>query len=135
MWAQMVETLQISSGTQLVDLKTGKLTREGIYILQLVSEVQSNLVEHETAAATTSVVGHVKKGAAVADGAASTVSVDSADVSAGPASYNQTWGVEVETLANEAKSDINTLVTDVNAIKTQFNALLSSLRAAGVLTS
>jgi hypothetical protein len=63
-------------------------------------------------------------GAAVADSVASTVSVDSPD-SAG--------GRPVDTLANELKADVNTLVVDLNNAIAQVNELLASLRASGKL--
>lgn len=85
--------------------------------------------------ATTTVGGTVKKSAAVADAGTSSVSVASANVSAAPAAYAQSWGVEVETLSNEMKGDINQLVTDVNAIKTTLNTLLANLRTSLVLTT
>ncbi|MCP5097382.1 MAG: hypothetical protein GY943_17695, partial [Chloroflexi bacterium] len=90
---------------------------------------------HEGLSATTSALGHVKQGAAVTDGIDSGVSVTSSDVSAGPASYNQTWGIEVETLANELKTDLNTIKTDLNLINTQLSALLTSLETAGIITT
>ena len=84
--------------------------------------------------ATTTTGGTVKKSAAVADAGASSVSVTSANISAAPAAYAQSWGVEVETLGNEMKGDINQLVTDVNAIRATLNTLMANLRTSLVLT-
>ena len=131
----MVDAIQVSSGTEIIDLKTGKLTRQGLYILQSVANTQDALNTHEAFAATSAALGHVKQGSAVTDATASTVAVSSADITAAPASYNQTWGEEVETLANEAKADVNSLVTDLNNTITKLNSLLSSLETAGIISS
>lgn len=74
--------------------------------------------------------GTVFLAAAVANAAASTVSVTSPNATAAPAAYNQAQAQSVVTLANEMKGDINTLVDNFNALTTQFNALLASERAA-----
>lgn len=80
--------------------------------------------------ATALVGGTVLLATAVANAAASTVSVTLPDATAAPAAYNQAQAQSVVTLANEMKGDINTLVANFNALTTQFNALLASERTA-----
>lgn len=130
----MAETIQIGGDTQIIDLATGKLTRQGLLILENIGSLSGDFDIHTETAASTSALGHVKKGTAVSDANSSTVSVDAADVSAAPASYTATWGGEVVTLANELKADVNTLKTDLDSATTQLNALLSSLNTAGTIS-
>lgn len=59
----------------------------------------------------------------------STVAVTSPDVSTAPATYNATWGGEVEALANELKADIGQVVTDLNAVVTDMNQLVTDVNA------
>ncbi|MCB1725752.1 MAG: hypothetical protein KDJ39_18870 [Gammaproteobacteria bacterium] len=77
--------------------------------------------------------GVVLLAAPVADADASTVSVDADSINSAPPVYDQAWGADVQTLANECKTDINDLVGDVNAIRDQLNALMDSLRDSGAL--
>lgn len=130
----MANEIQIGAETLLIDLETGKLTRQGLLVLQ---DLSANLIEfnaHETLVSTTSTLGHTKKGAAVSDGAESTVSVSSADVAAAGVGYDQAYTNTIVALINENKADTNTLVANVNSINTQLNALLSSLKTAGAIT-
>lgn len=76
--------------------------------------------------ATTIAVGVVLEAAAVTDAVASTVSVTSADA---------TDLTTNNTLTNEIKGDVNTLVTDVNAVKDQLNSLMANLRTSGALST
>ena len=79
--------------------------------------------------ATAAVGGVVTQAAAVADQAASTVSVTSSPNAAG-AAYLQADPATWVTMLNELKTDINQLVTDVNALTTKFNSSLSTERTA-----
>jgi len=131
----MVETVQIGSDTRLIDPATGKLTRQGLLIMELITEIASGLDTHEATLAGTATLGHVLEGAAVTDANASNVVVSSADVTTTPASYSQAWGQGVETLANELKDDVGTVVTDLNNAITQLNALIASLENSGAIST
>lgn len=85
--------------------------------------------------ATETLVGLVKQMALVSDAVASTVSVDSADIAAAPATYDQTYTDTVKTLSNEMKADINQLVTDVNNAITQINAILANSKTSGQMNN
>lgn len=85
--------------------------------------------------ATESLVGLVKQMALVSDAVTSTVSVDSADIAAAPATYDQTYTDTVKTLSNEMKADINQLVTDVNNAITQINAILANSKTSGQMNN
>lgn len=129
----MVDTVQIGTEVQLIDMRTGKLTRQGLIVFQAITaitpslnELQTDFDTHIALAATTSAIGHVNKATAVTDAVSSSVSVVSA---------NATDLATVITLANEMKTSINTLVTDLNAVVTQLNALLAAERTAGQLTT
>lgn len=137
-----VDTITVGVDTQIIDLKTGKFTKQGWLIFQSIAGVvsQSNttasdLTTHAALTATASTAAHVKRGTNVADAAASSVSIAASNISTAPGAYTQAWGQEVEALGNELKSDVNTLVTDVNAIKDVVNSILSSLETAGTMAS
>lgn len=83
--------------------------------------------------ATLLIAGVVRLAAAVADAAATTVSVDSDSINSAPPSYDQDWAADVQTLVNECKDGINQLASDVNDIKDQLNALMAALRSSGAL--
>lgn len=72
--------------------------------------------------------GEVTKGAAVADGVASTVNVTTADADA-------TYGTPERDLINEMKADINTLVADLNNSIAQYNTLMANLRTSKLLAT
>lgn len=125
--------VQLGTDIQIVDLNTGKLTRQGLLFFQNFTATVSQsdttttgLANHIALAATASQIGHVLEGAAVTDAVASTVDVTSPD--AIDAATNLV-------LSNETKADVNQLVTDLNAVVSQLNALLSSLRAAGIIST
>lgn len=127
----MVDTFLFGPDIQIIDLKTGKLTRQGIILFQSLTELgpqvntnQSDLASHVAQNATDTTRGHVLQGLAVSNASSSTVSVDSPDAT------NDATNL---TLSNEIKGDVNQLVTDLNAVITTLNGLLSQLRAAGVI--
>jgi hypothetical protein len=67
--------------------------------------------------------------------ASDVTAVSSADVSAAPAAYNQTWGQEVEALANELKTRAGENLTLTNELKTragESRTLTVDLRARAV---
>lgn len=79
--------------------------------------------------------GVVRLAVAVDDADPTAVSVDADSINSAPPVYDQAWGADVQTLANECKTGINQLATDVNAIKDQLNALMDALRSSGALDS
>lgn len=85
--------------------------------------------------AQTAVGGVVLLADLVADAVASTVSVDSPDATAAPATYDQTQAQTVVTLANEMKGDINQLVSDLNDAITQLNDLLQQMKDANQMNT
>ena len=133
-----LSTIIVSQDTQIIDLRTGKFTRQGLIILQAIADAIPQINEKtdfQTSVPTTSVRGPVLAGAAVADASSSTVSVDTADASDAAVSYTQAEIQEIVDLANETKADVNTLVTNVNSAITQLNALKASLEASGAMDS
>lgn len=73
--------------------------------------------------------GVVKLASAVADQAASTVSVTNTP-NAAPAAYSQVDAATWVTLLNELKTDVNQLVLDLNALTTKVNDSLATERTA-----
>ncbi len=69
-----------------------------------------------------------KTATAVADSVPSTVSVDTADADA-------TYDSNEQTLINELKADVTTLVVDLNSAITQLNALMAAMRTAGLMAT
>lgn len=133
-----LSSIVIGENTQIVDLQTGKFTRQGLIIFQTiadaVSEINTN-TDFRTSTPTTTVRGPVLAGAAVSDASSSGASVTTSDASDASASYTQAEIQEIVDLANELKADVNTLVSDVNSAITQLNALITSLEDSGALDS
>ena len=76
--------------------------------------------------ATTLLTGVVFQATTQTDAVDSTVSVDATDAGA-------TYTVAEQTLINELKADVNTLVTDLNNSIAVINALIDKLQTAGVM--
>ena len=77
--------------------------------------------------------GTVLQAGAVANNAASTVSVTSTPTAAG-ASYSQATATTWVNMLNELKTDVNQLVTDLNTLVTTVNQSLSTERTANQRT-
>lgn len=128
-----ISTIGIGTDTQIIDLKTGKLTRQGLLLFQAIQEISPQvntntdaLASHVAQNAASGTRGHVLLSSLVSNATASTVSVDSADATDSASNI---------TLSNEIKADVNQLVTDVNAIATQLNALFAAMKTAGQMSS
>lgn len=129
--------LDNDNGVLPVDTTTDSISEgvENLYFtIERVDDRVADLVQDGEALTWTyddgagTLIGEVTKGAAVADGVASTVSVTSADADA-------TYGTPERDLINEMKADINTLVADLNNSIAQYNTLMANLRTAKLLAT
>jgi hypothetical protein len=86
--------------------------------------------------AQTAIGGVVLLADLVADVAATTTVIATADVGAAPAAYDQAYADEQTDLINECKAKINSLINnDVLDLITQFNDLLQQMKAANQMRS
>lgn len=127
-----IESLQVGAETQIIDMKTGKLTRQGLLLFQIIGTVPTTFNDHAAVAATASVLGHVYRATAVANVSVSATGIGVATPADAGASYNQAYTQTIVDAIAELQASVASNASDLSALAAKINAELAVLRTAGI---